>query len=417
MKFLLRVSVICLTLLLTACIFDSPSSPSEAPANVTVTEGESLVVLDWDVEPGLTYWVFYKQGTSAGVDDYDNILTNAVAPFMVPNLVNGTQYAFAMTSSQDGSKVGPFSPAVIGTPRLLGPTIGWKDDALALTTQNLLSIAFGNNIYVTVGNAASVFAAPFSYTSPGGVTGWSPATTLPAGLTNLTSVIHDGASFIALGDNGSIIRSTDGLTWEAATAIAGPPATMNALTVGAGAYVAVGNSGEIYTNTTADISAAWTLQTQTSGTTENLYGVSYLNGKFIAVGASGVLLTSTDAIIWTRQTSNAGANTLRQVAYGAGTYVAVGNADVIVSSTDAITWELPHADPTIGAESFHAITFGPDAQFIAVGTVGTIIYSTTGADGSWAETQAKAGSKNLNSIAPSAVFIAVGDNGANVSGK
>jgi hypothetical protein len=413
MNFLPRVSVVLLSLFLAAC-FDPASAPSDAPANVTVTEGESLVVMDWDVTPGLTYWIFFKQGTSAGLDDFGNILTGITPPVVVGGLENGTQYALAVTSSQAGSKVGPFSPVVTATPRLLSPAIDWRTTDPALGTENLLSITFDVDTYVTVGNAATVFVGPFNYPRTGGVTGWTQATSLPAGLTaNLASVIYDGTRFVALGDDGSVIRSTDteSLTWEAATAIGGPPATMNALAITAGTYVAVGNSGEIYTNNTDGVTAAWTAQT--SGTGNDLHSVSFVNGGFIAVGDLGTLLTSTDGVSWTTQTSNAGGNALRHVAFGAGIYVAVGDAGTIVSSTDATTWAAQTNLPS--GESLRAITFGPDEQFIAVGTAGTLAYSLTGLDGSWAE--AKAGLIDLNSIAPSAVFIAVGDLGANVSGK
>ena len=103
---------------------------------------------------------------------------------------------------------------------------------------------------------------------------------------------------------------------------------------------------------------------------------------------------------------------MRQAAFGANTYVAVGDAGTIVSSADAATWAV-QAMPT--TESYRAIRFGPDAQFIAVGTTGTVAYSATGEDGSWAVSSA--GSIDLNSLAPNLVYIAVGDAGANVSVK
>ena len=88
-------------------------------------------------------------------------------------------------------------------------------------------------------------------------------------------------------------------------------------------------------------------------------------------------------------------------------------AGTIVSSTDGINWTEQTTLP--GGESLRSIVFGVDSQFIAVGTNGTLAYSTTGVDGSWAT--ANAGTIDLNSIARNTVFIAVGDAGANVSGK
>ena len=403
MNFLLRVSAVLLPLFIGAC---SPPAPPEAPTNVTATEGESLVVMDWDVQPGLIYWLIYNQGTSVGFDDYDELRRGVTSPYVLSNLINDKQYALSVMASKDGSKASPISP-ITATPRLLSPSTPWTIGT-PLTVNDLLSIAFGSNTYVTVGDAATVFAAPYSYTRTGGVTAWTQVTSLPVTApTSLRSVIYDGASFVALGDDGSVIKSSNSTTWEAATAI--PASALNALAYSTGTYVAVGDGGLIYTNTSSEITEAWIAQT--SGTANNLYGVSFVNDRFIAVGALGTLLTSIDGITWTTQTSNT-SSTLRQVAFGAGNYVSVGDAGAIVSSADATTWSA-QTIPT--SESFRAITFGPDLQFIAVGTTGTLAYSLTGADGSWAVTNE--GIIDLNSIAPNAVFIATGAAGTNVSGK
>jgi photosystem II stability/assembly factor-like uncharacterized protein len=411
MNFLLRVSLVFLLIFLDACRQEDP--PTDAPTNLTPTPGESLVVLDWDVISGRSYWIFYQQGTNTDLEDFENILTPVTPPYIVTGLANGTQYAFSVTSSQNGSKVGPFSSVVTETPRLLSSAIAWTDGgSLTGSVEDLFSIAFGNNAYVTVGEAATLFVGPYNYTDTGGVTGWSQPT-LPGSVTaNLISVIYDGFRFVVLGVDGSITTSTDTETWEVATVVGGTP---NMLAYGANVYVVVGNTGEIYTNTSSGVTAAWT--SQTSGVGADLYGVSYVNGMFIVVGAGGILLTSPDGATWTQQTSNAGGNALRDVAYGAGVYVAVGDVDTIVSSTDATNWSLPHTAPITG-ESFRAIVFGPDEQFIAVGTAGALAYSVTGVDGTWDDGTAAAGvTEQLNSIASNFVFIAVGAIGVNVSGK
>ena len=411
MNFLPRIVVVLIAVFLTAC-FGQEDPPSTAPVNVTVTEGSGLVVVDWDAVPGRTYWIFYNQGTSASLDDFDRIVSGVFPPYVLPGLLNDAQYAFTVTSSNGASKVGPFSPVQLATPRLLSPSVAWTIGT-SLSGNDLQGIAFGNNTYVTVGDAATVFAATYDYPNIGGVTGWGPATTLPVGLTaNLNSVVFDGSRFIALGDDGSIITSTDtpALTWSAATAIAGAPAMMNALAVGAGIYVAVGDTGAIYTS--SDSATTWV--TRVSMTTSNLYGISYVNGNFIAVGASGTLSTSTDGITWATQ-ENLVASSLRAVAYGASSYVAIGDAGAIVSSTDATTW-IAQTTNTI-TESLRAISFGPDNQFVAVGTAGVNTYSSTGLDGSWLSSITNAGSIDLNAIAPNLLYIAVGAAGANVSGK
>jgi hypothetical protein len=401
------IAVACV-LMITACGQDDP--PFEAPQNVTVSAGENLVVVDWDVVAGHTYWVYYKEGSSVSQDVKDRTLYNVSPPYLVTGLTNDIQYAFSVTATIGTSPAGPFSPALTATPRLLSPAIAWFEGT-SLTVNDLRSIAYGANTYVITGDAATLFVGSYSYTEDSGVSSWQAPTSITLTTsTNLTAVVYDGTQFVALGDDGSVIKNsaTDSLTWTAATAISGAPA-MNALAIGAGKYVAVGDAGAIYTNTSAGVTLDWTAQT--SGTTNNLQGIAYVNNQFIAVGETGTLLSSPDGITWTTLTSNT-ANTLRQVAYGADNYVAVGDAGTIVSSADGISW-TEQTPPT--GESFRSIVFGIDAQFIAVGTTGTLAYSTTGAEGSWAI--ANAGVIDLNSIARNAVFIAVGAAGANVSGK
>lgn len=409
-----RAVILLLGLLLAACQSQN-SAPTSAPANFTVTPGENRAVLTWDTVPGLTYWVYYKAGSSVTTGDYTFIGTGVTSPAVITGLLNNTQYAFIVNASDKDSKTGPTTPVLTATPRLLGPSVPWTVGT-QLSSNSFNGIAFNGSHYVAVGDAATIFTAPHSYTSTGGVTAWSQVGSLPIGAgTNLNSVVYDGSEFVALGDDGSITLSGDLVNWVSRTAITGAP-TMNALAYGSGPiYVAVGAGGAIYRNTTGGLTGAWAAVS--SGTGQDLYGVSYVNGMFIAVGAAGTLLTSPDGMTWTAQTSKT-SSSLRHVAYGVpsstgvGTYVAVGDAGAIVSSSDATTWTAQSIPST---QSFYSVCFGPDLQFIAVGTAGTVMYSTTGADGSWSV--GNAGSVDLYSIVPADVFIAVGAAGANVSGK
>ncbi len=389
------------------------NAPLDPPANFSANAGESMAVLDWDLVDGNEYWVFYKAGTTVSLDDYDKILNNASNPAFVTGLDNGTQYALAIAASSGTSPVGPFSPVLTVTPRLLGPTVPWTV-ATPLTTDMLNDIAYALNSYVAVGDNLALFVGDYEYlaTEPvygtAGISNWTQPT-LPLSGGNLVSVIHDGNRFVALADSGEVIITTDdNQTWAAATAI-NTTGVMRGLTAGPGLYVAVGDGGVIFTNSNDGVSADWSAQN--AGVSDNLVAVNHVNGRYFALGENGVLLSSVDGIDWTEQTTNT-VNTLRQIAASTDRYVVVGDTGTVLDSTDASNWTLQNA-PT--AESLRDIVFGDDDQFIAVGTNGSVAYSASGTDGSWA--LANEGSIDLNSIARNRVFIAVGAAGANISGK
>ena len=85
------------------------------------------------------------------------------------------------------------------------------------------------------------------------------------------------ASFVAVGDNGTILTSSDGTTWTKVTATytsdngSTETPSFNDVTYGNGTFVAVNPNGIILTST--DVTSSWTKRT--SGTTNDLNGVTY----------------------------------------------------------------------------------------------------------------------------------------------
>jgi len=75
--------------------------------------------------------------------------------------------------------------------------------------------------------------------------------------TTTTTTTTSSPLFVAVGDNGTILTSSDGTTWTS----------------------------------------------RTSGTTEYLRGGAYGNSTLVVVGLSGTILTSSDGITWTSRTS------------------------------------------------------------------------------------------------------------------
>lgn len=154
----------------------------------------------------------------------------------------------------------------------------------------------------------------------------------------LRSVTMLGERIIATGENGTILWSDDGITFEPAEL--SPANTLDwfeGVTASSSRAVAVGDYGAIYTSTNG---IQWSQST--SGTTEWLRGVSFGNDTFITVGENGTLLTSINGIAWAPIASGTTEH-LNRVRYtGSGNneqFIAVGNAGTaIFSPTGSAPW-------------------------------------------------------------------------------
>ena len=173
--------------------------------------------------------------------------------------------------------------------------------------------------------AAAWMMVPVATHAQCGVT-WTNATEIPSG-NFLRSVAYGGGKFVAVGDKGTVMWSTDGVYWT---------------------LVNVGSAA-------------------------NLWGVTYGGGRFVIVG-DGIIFNSTDGVQWNPIPATPYGN-LRDVAYGDGKYVAVGLNASIITSSDATTW----AQPYWSGPDLHGIHYD-GGKFVAVGIWGVTAISTDGGD-------------------------------------
>lgn len=150
--------------------------------------------------------------------------------------------------------------------------------------------------------------------------------------------------FIAVGDQGALLSSPDGVTWTVRTS--GVGSTLYDVTYGAesdgGLYVAVGQAGKILTSINGlDWSAA------SSPSSRDLRAVTWHIDRFYAVGgdfsAGAETLESLDGTTWTRPELPAPLHLLTDLASNGYALIALG-----VYQADAQTFGLFSWDPTAG---------------------------------------------------------------------
>jgi photosystem II stability/assembly factor-like uncharacterized protein len=230
-------------------------------------------------------------------------------------------------------------------------------------------IALGGSTLNVVG------ASGYNYISTNNGSSWSAGTRPTAGWMtlspngysyyynqNLYGVSFGNSTFVAVGDYGKIVRSTDnGASWSHVTSgyySGGSGAhslygthNLRGVTFGNNTFVAVGYTGKIIRST--NDGSSW--DNVTAVNSNNLYGVTFGNGTFVAVGESGTILKSTNnGASWSN--SSPGGNTLNGVTFGNNIFMAVGEDGRIVKSTDdGANWSSSTSGTT---NDLNGVTFG-----------------------------------------------------------
>lgn len=384
-------------------------SSATPPADLSATDGDGRVTLTWTAVPEVNYWLFSSTDPSLTAFVWTSlpnayVSQNAVSPFYMCGLFDGTPYYFAANGRIGGGPGGsstPMTPDTTAIPYHTGST--WSANTLA--TQSLYGVGYtglttcSNNTTSAAGSFAVVGASGVIATSTDGAT-WdvqtSPVITDLYAVTgyaaNQNNPANPALRWVAVGASGVSVYSTDspsGLVWaEANHATANPNNhTLHSLIQAAGTFFAVGDAGTILSSTDG---ITWTARN--SDPTYNLHGITH-GGIFVAVGDGGTILTSADGTTWAAATSGT-AKILRQVSSVGIIYVAVGDDGTIVTSIDGgATWSAQTLPGTpapdlagIAAEYRYEASavadtllgFIPNAQFVAVDTNGKAYTSANG---------------------------------------
>ena len=254
------------------------------------------------------------------------------------------------------------------------------------TSYRLNGVTHGNSVFVAVGYDIAQHCG-LLLTSPDGVL-WSSR------LSGITNMLHPalhandifGGLFVAVGDNGLILASQDGIQWsivnadpryslEGSFTVAGflSPAGADAIltsqdgirwtrtsTAAGGNLLAFGNGVFVTLGAVSSDGVDWTPVDAPSKENFELNDMTFGNGLFVAVGGTlhvgfappspiHIITTSPDGIHWTTRSTEG--PPLRGVAYENGAFMAVGHNGAVLTSPDGINW-FPkgpgHSQPECG---------------------------------------------------------------------
>ncbi len=381
---------------------------------------------------------------------YINATSNATSPYYVCGLYNDTTYYFATNGRIDGGPGGTSSTTISATPfNAATRSNGWSTGTISGTISGDIN-GLGYTSLTTCSNNAAIsasgmFAAVGAngaiYTSDDGKTNWMPhpivnfTTNLNAVTgyaANQNNIANPSLRWIAVGDGGAVVYF-DGNNWlegnAPGSAANSNTQTLRAITHVLSTYTAVGDAGTVISSTDG---ITWTTHTASSDTTNNLNGIAH-GALYVAVGDAGTIITSVDGNTWTRRipTTTVTAN-LHQVTsfvgYYGTIYVAVGDAGTVVVSKDGgATWETATAPPATSNTALVGITaesqfsyvwplvadpllgFITLAQFVAVDSNGNAYTSVNGFEWSAA---IPTNAANLNTLVSSGFgYVAAGNGG------
>ena len=278
---------------------------------------------------------------AAGPIDFTLISLNGVAwaGTVFVAVASGPNSAGLILTSIDGVK---WMARSSGTPGLRGvfwsgtQIIAVGSDGTLLTSPDGYRWTAQNSGVTTTLNAAAWSGTEFRVVgdggvmiaSPDGVT-WSPRASKTTA--NLNGIIWSSTKFVFVGDGGTILTVLP--TGTPTLRASGTLQNLNAIGASAnGTLVTVGAQGTILTSTDG---ITWI--PRTSGTGASLQGVTASGTQILVVGTSGRILTSPNGTNWTIRQSKTSSD-LGGTTWSGTLFVAVGKFGTIDVSPDAVTW-------------------------------------------------------------------------------
>ena len=269
-------------------------------------------------------WIF------GGSDYYPNTnLWQLSEEFILTSMTYGTNGFVGVGYTGNSLE---YHPGVIMTSAM---GTNWIEMPSTTSLNGLSGVAYGNGLYVAVGDYGEIVVST-------NAVDWTELNAphrnaiiaMAANTNNLCIALSLNAWYNWGFPNFRVLVSTNGSNWKSARTRFELPVITD-LTCDGNRFVGV-SGATIYT--TID---GYDWQT-VSGFTNALNGVRYLNGQFFAVGDNGAIYKSADGTNWSNQTiTTTGA--FDGVAYGNGFYLTAGT--IAATSPDGSNWTLCSSNP------------------------------------------------------------------------
>ena len=429
--------------------------------SVSISAGSEPITYQWRLNGtdipganGLYYFVRNWQEANAGVytvvatNPLGSVTSNSYTQYISPE--GGWQWRNPLPTGNGLTRAAYLNGRFLigglrGTLLVSTDGINWETHTVP-ASNNIYGFHYVNGLYVALASLGAVFTSPDTVIWTSRNTG----TLHQDSSSGLQSVAYSGARLMAVGINGIITTSTDGINWTPGSTLTGDDlngvafglgkfyavsatngrvysstdgavwtsvqttaSSLRGIVFGAGRLVAIGPAGVITTSTDG---LNWTAVT--SGTVNALLGIDYVNNRFVIAGTNGTILTSDTGLSWTPANSGGNLSSLQNTAYGNGLYVTPGQSTTagrsLLTSTDGANWSERIAGAGAVTRNLHAVAASADTSLIiAVGTSGTILQSSNGT--TWTQ-RASATANQLNDINyGNGLFVAAGLSGAVIS--
>ncbi|MBI1196142.1 MAG: hypothetical protein GC138_09895 [Gammaproteobacteria bacterium] len=235
--------------------------------------------------------------------------------------------------------------------------------------RTLRSVAWHNGMWLAVGDQGTAL------TSSDGQT-WTEQTT--NSTADLHAIMWSGAAglWVAAGSGGNILTSTDGSAWVLSFTDSAA-ATLRGIWEQSGALFVVGDQSRVLTGAVSVGTVNWTVATTPLTTSLELRTVNSNGSRLVIMGQAGTVLWSDDGgVTWTAQLPDFHA--INDVLWNGTQWFGVADGGYFFQSTDGIDWTATKAAVIPTTRDVNGIAWNGSNAYVAVGDLGTTFWSADG---------------------------------------